>query len=740
MKVRYKILIFTASVFLIIFSTLCIYVLSVTKDSVLSYEKLNAAQTVIDIYDKDGEAYGRLSPYNVRESVKIEEVNEYTKNAFISIEDKNFYKHHGLNYKRMASALINNVKSRKFKEGASTISQQLIKNTHLSPDKTIKRKLNEIKLTVLLEKSFSKDEIMEMYLNSIYFGHNSFGIKDASKFYFDKTPSALSLAESATLAAIIKSPNNYSPFKNPEACLNRRNFVLKEMLKEEFIDANEYSAAIVQKLPENYNSVEKSPYLNEVLNEAEQLFDGKISGEVKIYTYLDKGLQEELERINGEFEGDKTLMVTNNKSLGVTAFFSTLDSKLKRSPASIIKPLAVYAPAIELDAISAATKIRDEKINYGGYSPSNYKNKYHGDVSVRESIVKSLNIPAVKIMNSIGVDTACDYLEKMDLIVESSDRSLSLALGGMSEGFSLKSLSDAYTVFSNEGNYERSKFIERIVKDGKTVYERKINKKKIFSFESVTIINDTLIDVAKSGTAKKLKDLDYEICAKTGTHSVNGKNTDAYTISYTSKNTVSVWFGDKNNEDIKTTGGGIPCIINKIINEYLYFYTKPVALKKSSKVINIVLDKYEYDKNGKLIRADDIAPKIDTVNEMFKKSAVPKEKSTKYSRPEIYKEPMVNIKKNGLSIVLCDAYYTKYCIVRIDESGRTSHYTVYGNEFFDEDIKKNEIYTYSITPYFGEIKGRTKTLPKVKIKIADKNTDDDQNLNFNIKNKSWWNE
>ena len=245
----------------------------ITKDAHLDVNKLISPSHNIIIIDENGNEVISASTSNKNKSVDVDELPENCKNAFIASEDRTFYSHNGLNYKRMIKAFFKNIAARSFKEGASTISQQLIKNTHLSNDKTIKRKLNEIKLTKKLEKRFEKDEILEMYLNTIYFGHNCYGLQSAAEFYFDKNAEALTLEESATLVGLLTSPNNYSPFKNPEKSLKRRNTVLKCMLECNFIDSQMYEKTIAKPL----NAVmpkscgKNADYIHAIFDEIEAL-------------------------------------------------------------------------------------------------------------------------------------------------------------------------------------------------------------------------------------------------------------------------------------------------------------------------------------------------------------------------------------------------------------------------------------------------------------------------------------
>ena len=274
----------------IIFSLLLAYFL-ITKGAVLDANKLVGAGQNIIICDENGNEITDASLEIQKKSVSLSKLNPDTINAFIASEDRSFYSHNGLNYKRMIKALFKNIASGSFKEGASTISQQLIKNTHLSSDKTIKRKLKEIKLTKKLEKRYSKDQILEMYLNTIYFGHNCYGLQSAAEFYFNKKAENLNLAESATIVGLLSSPNNYSPFKNPEKSLKRRNIVLHNMLTCGYIDDTVYASTVSLPLNAEMKSTngKYESYISAIFDELEEIdFNNYLLTDgCKITTYLD---------------------------------------------------------------------------------------------------------------------------------------------------------------------------------------------------------------------------------------------------------------------------------------------------------------------------------------------------------------------------------------------------------------------------------------------------------------------
>lgn len=716
MKVFRNILLSVLGVIAIVFIACTVYYFSVTASVKLNPSKLNLAQNNINLYDATGTPVAQCSASG-ENGVDVTTLPSYTINAFISVEDKNFYSHHGFDFKRMGMALWRNITSFSFKEGASTISQQLIKNTQLTPEKTIKRKLKELKLTRELEKKYTKEQIMEMYLNTIYFGHSCFGLESAARFYFDRAPAELTVSQSAMLAGMIKSPNNYSPFKNPQACLTRRNQVLKIMENYGYISDTERHEAETEELPteKSYHSDAMKFYYEAVFNELEEKMGENVYGGLKVYTFLDVELQKKLEEEGTQTDTDKSFCVIDNKKHGIKAFYSTIGDA-KRLPGSLIKPLLVYAPALQENVVSPATPILDEHVDYGGYSPRNYDGTFHGYVSVREALSNSYNVPAVKILNDMGVAKSAAYLKKMDLETDQSDYSLALALGGMKQGYSFSKLCAAYTVFSCGGQYTPCSFIEKITTEqDKTLYEKNKSDKKVFDEDTVTLLNDILHTATQTGTSKKLKNLSYEVCAKTGTCGNAAGNTDAYCVSYTSSDTVGVWMGNADNSPMENvTGGGLPANINLHILECLYQKSPPEPLAKSENVIRCNLDRLEYNQNHTLLLRDKNAPiQEKTFSELFKKDYAPQKQSTYFSDPKI-KTPSVFIDNKGVCIELCHAEYYTILINRQSEEGFCTVYQGDATEkILDVDVEEGKRYVYSVTPYYGKFVGKTIILPEV---------------------------
>lgn len=721
-----------------------IYYIFATKNIQLDPKRLTLQeQNIILLDSKQNPILLGLESKN--QCVASEEIPQHTKQAFIDVEDKRFYRHNGFDVKGIARAIWHNTKSLSFKEGASTISQQLIKNSHLSQEKTLKRKLQEWKLTKQLEKKYGKEEILAKYLNTIYFGHSCFGIASASEFYFNKQVNQLSLSESAMLAGMVKSPNNYSPFRHPEECLKRRNFVLRLMNSHGSISDEETEEAISVPLPVQLNPENSSksyPYfvLDELAHLSE-IYNFRIGGKIQIQTFMDKNLQGYMEKLNNEdVSAGKAFLSLDPKSGGFKACISSIGNA-PRLPGSLLKPLLVYTPALEENYLAPATPILDEKIDYNGYSPKNYDENYHGYVSARECVEKSLNIPAVKVLSSMGIEKCTNYLEKLNLRVNEEDKSLALALGGMKHGYKLTELLAAYSVFPNEGMKTTCGFIESIAINGKTVYKKPKNAQKVFSPESTYLMTDMLKSAAQNGTAKKLRELPFEIAAKTGTAGTKNGNTDAYALSYTTKDCLAVWVGNADNGKTQHTGGGLPCNYLKKLNEYLYKEYKKnneyiSSFTQPKNIVKIQLDKPAYYDTHTIMRADENAPAEYRFSELFKKDAIPLKQSTSFTFPSIL-QPSLSFNGNEVIIAL-NPHSPTYYNYRIERSDYATHTIIYEGEFIptfiDNRIENEKKYTYTVTPIYKNTVGKTIILPTVYTTQKNNTLVEDRN----ILDREWW--
>ncbi len=704
-------------------------------------EKLMTINQEVVIYDKNNEKLDN----NITDKtvVSVEDLSSNTINAFISIEDKQFFKHKGLNYKRIAKAMVNNIKSKSFKEGASTISQQLIKNTHLSNEKTIKRKLKEMLLTKKLEKELSKKDILESYLNIIYFGENSYGIEKASKTYFGKSATELTLAESATLAGIIKSPYKYSPIYNKQNCIDRRNLVLKEMLKDKKITNAQYEDAINTELCvidnkdiDNKNNL----YIRATLNEAQELLnlsekDIRIKG-LKIYSYLDEDIQENLYNVAQNTDNyhinsygntnDSLLVIIDNENYGVSGFYGKSDYDLvdfARQPGSAIKPILVYAPALENGLISPQTLINDEPINYDGYSPNNVGNSYHGYVSIEKSICDSLNIPSVKVLDMVGIDNAKELANKFGIKFDKNDNGLALALGGFTKGVNLKDLTNAYLPFVNDGKYDKARFIKKIVDaDGKTLYEHITNSTQVIGTDTAYLMTDMLKTACHNGTSRKLSSLNYDVAGKTGTVAIKGtnNNTDAYSIAYTTKHTMGVWIGNYSNApeyvlEGKNNGGTYATGMIKQCFTTLYKNDIPSNFIMPDSVEEIEIDNKEYEDNHRIMLASANCP------ERYKTKIKVSKRYNNYDKSKLFDELKVDnfdvkIENNNCLITFNAEDYLKYQIIKLEDgkskvikeiSNKSDNITYYDTNLPDS---KKISYYIKISTIDDNVNGVSETL------------------------------
>lgn len=618
-------------------------VYSVTKGESFDREKLVNTDLKIEIFDKDNSLISDKNMFN-NQYVKLSKLSTNTISAFISIEDKSFYSHNGINVKRMAKAMLKNVRSRQTKEGASTISQQLIKNTHLSSEKTYSRKIKEIVLAMQMEKKLSKDEILENYLNIIYFGNNLYGIENASKFYFSKSSSNLDLGESAILAGLIKSPANYCPINNPESSLKRRNLVLSEMKNDGILTSEIYQKEIEKPLQinvdENFDNGQNS-YSQATIDEAINILKMPAKqiaiGEYKIYTHFDKAKQEALKNAieSEKLTSDKAGISINNKTNGIEAFYGDSSYsilKAKRQPGSTIKPLLVYGPAMNENLITPATKILDDEININGYTPQNFSKTYSGYVSVRDAISKSINIPAVKTLSYLGIEKAKYYGQQYGIKFDKNDNGYALALGGMTYGTDIKTLASAYSSFAKNGYFAPASFITKITdKNGLTVYENSKIYNQVLRDDANYLTLSTLLTTTKEGTAKKLKSLPYMVASKTGTVGSGENNTDAYSIALTSEDTIAVWVGDLSGGTIgKLTGGNQPTNMSKNYFTGIYKMHTPPDFEIPSSITELEIDSIELDKNNLVLKANDYVPDCYKIKEIFSKFNLPKDKSTNF--------------------------------------------------------------------------------------------------------------
>lgn len=527
------------------------------------------------IYDKDGDKASSLAT-NRSEGVTIEELPAYVKNAVVAIEDERFYKHHGFDVKGIARAFFKNLFAGRITGGGSTITQQLTKNALLSSEKTYTRKIEELFLAVEIEKNYEKDEILQMYLNQVYFGSGAWGIDQASNKYFNKSASNLTISESALLAGLLQAPSALDPYRHYERAIERRNVVLGKMKEHQMITEKEYDIAVNEKirLEEGKGSFIKRDYpyyVDAVLDEAINHY-GLTQEEIftrgyRIYTEMDQNIQAGLEKVyerdsffprgrNGVLVQSGAVLL-DPQSGGVRGLVGgrgdyvfrgfNRATHIKAQPGSTLKPLAVYTPALE-EGYNKTSMLKDEPMSFGTYQPENASKQYAGEVTMNKAVEESINVPAVWLLDKIGLEKGLDSLDRFGIPYEKEDEYLGIALGGMHKGISPLKLAEAYSTFPNNGKRNDAHLITKIVgPTGNVIAERKKKTVKVTSKKTAKEMTSMLLNVVESGTGKRTKINGVQLAGKTGStqlpyNDINGTK-DQWFVGYTPNLVGAVWLG-----------------------------------------------------------------------------------------------------------------------------------------------------------------------------------------------------
>jgi penicillin-binding protein 2A len=527
------------------------------------------------IYDKKGKVASNVAT-NRTKGVKIEDLPKYVPNAVVAIEDERFYEHGGFDIKGIARAFFSNIFAGRITGGGSTLTQQLTKNALLSPERTYKRKAEELFLAVKIEKVYTKNEILQMYINQVYFGSNAWGISNASKKYFDKNISDVTVSEAAMLAGLLHSPHYLDPYRNYDLAMKRRNTVLAKMKELGMITTSQYNKAMKEKirLDDGGGSVveRKYPYyvdavLNEAINKYGLTQEEILTRGYRIYTAMDQNLQSGLEKVykkNYLFprsRGDKLVqsgsVLMDPATGGVSAIVGgrgehvfrgfNRATQLRAQPGSTIKPLAVYTPALE-NGYKYSSELVDKPTTFGNYKPENFSKTYEGKVEMYKALEESLNIPAVWLLNEIGLNKGVDSLTRFGIPVEKEDKNLAIALGGMSKGVSPLQMANAFSAFPNGGKREESHFITKIVgPTGNIIAEREAKTTKVTSEDVTDEMTAMLLNVVETGTGKRAQIPGVELAGKTGStqlpyNGVRGTK-DQWMVGYTPNLVGAIWIG-----------------------------------------------------------------------------------------------------------------------------------------------------------------------------------------------------
>lgn len=533
--------------------------------------------TFLDRHDR---VLYRLYEDKNRFLVKLEDLPQHLINATIAIEDKNFYKHQGVDFEGITRAAYENFKNKQEMQGGSTITQQLIKNTLLTPDRTIKRKVKEVILAFWAERLFSKQQILQMYFNEVPYGGPAWGIAAASQTYFGKNPQELNLAESAYLAGLPASPTSYSPYgANPQSGKMRQKEVLRRMVEDHYITQTQaeeaYNAPINIKAP--ISEIKAPHFVMYLKSELSQKYGERVvtQGGLKVKTTLDLDLQqmaetvvaEEIEKLKGLDVGNGAAMITDAQTgqilamIGSKNYWDDEEGKFNvatalRQPGSSIKPIT-YATAFK-QGYTPGTILLDTPVVFRNawesYAPVNYDGKFHGPVSIRTALGSSYNIPAVKMLSLVGIDNMLQTAKEMGITsLNERDRyGLSLTLGGGE--VTLLDMMSVYGTFSQNGvKYAPQAVLTITDSQGNIVQDNTVPEgKKVISEAVAYLVTHILADnrarTPAFGPNSLLNIPGHQVAVKTGT---TDNKRDNWCFGYTPKYVVGAWVGNNNNSPMR---------------------------------------------------------------------------------------------------------------------------------------------------------------------------------------------
>lgn len=623
MKSIFKKAIFIFIIILTIFNTFIMVsaIILWNKTELKDLNKLYPDSNTI-IYDTNGNEIANLSTI-YSEYTPYDEIPDCLINAFISIEDSRFFSHKGVDLKALTRSIYVNIKNKNATQGASTITQQLIKNIYLSNEKSIERKISEAILSLKLERVVDKKDILASYLSNILFGGRIYGVKMASKYYFDKELKDVTTKEAALLAGMIQMPNYYNPFTNIDASTKRRNIVLKSMYEQNYISLDEYNEIInidvstyIKKGEINDNIGIYSSYIDYVLEEYEKEYElSLLNNEAKITVNVDANIQKKVYDIMNNkylnFPDDLVkcgIVVIDNKTANILAIGGSRESGMRNlnyatsvynQPGSTIKPILSYAPAIEFLGYQPLTQILDEPYRYSdGMQVNNWDNRFLGNISIRYALSNSRNIPAIKLYNLVGNDLAWEFANRLGLTNRDGYTHESQAIGGFSTGFSVLEMTNSYIAFPNMGKWKKASSISKIISN-KITYTNKDDFKTVMSPSTAFLINDILHDVLKgseydlenSYLSSKTGQSNYDYKTRMKYNIPYDSTKDSWIIGYTNEITVGVWVGY---DDIKMGYYLTPKtkdisldIAKLILKEFGGTNNSPYVMPTNLKVLNV---------------------------------------------------------------------------------------------------------------------------------------------------------
>ncbi len=718
------------------------YLLDVPNWQRLDVSRITAAPQTGRIYDNSGGLITEIRGSQNRVAVPLEQIPQQIRDAFIAAEDLRFYRHKGVDVIRIFGALAANIRQGGYAQGASTITMQLIRQSHLSTKKTFARKAEEAVLALALERKLTKDEILEMYLNYIYFGNGAYGIQAAAQTFFGVDAADLTLAQAASLAASIKAPSYYSP-AHPENNISRRDYILATMLEEGMISGEEYAAAgreelvLAQKEPEELSY---GWFVDAALSEAENILglssDQVLTGGYTIHTTLSRTHQDLLDaRFDTDvFPADasdgtpvqgaaacvdvrtgEVLAIVGGRSYDVRRGFNRA-TDLRRQPGSALKPLVAYAPAIDRFGYMTASVLRDEPTSFNGYKPRNASYTYYGNVSMRTALQNSLNVSTVSLLDQIGVAAGREYLEKVGIPLDSRDSNLALALGAMTYGVSPVQLAAAYAPFANGGQFYTPHLIRRITgPSGEVLYQHRESGSQVLKATSAFLMTSLMQSVTSSGTGAKLSQAGTPVAGKTGTvNMTGGGNRDIWMACYNSEIACAFWMGfDEPDAQHKlqgwVSGGDNTAAMARDYFRELYRNRDKPQFTRPDGIVALEIDKQAIKWRGEPMLAVELTPKKYRYTEYFTEDNRPTRKSDVWTPPRTPNKFSVGYSDTGYPLLMIqpadeavyrvqrDAYGESFVLTELyGTPGETLYYT-------DTSAAPGVTYTYRVIPVHAEL-------------------------------------
>ena len=574
---------------------------------------MNRNDAGVTLLDRNNKPFFTFYQAKQKTFVPLSTIPKSMQQAVVASEDREFYQHPGFSLRGIVRSVFTDIKAGGLSSGGSTLTQQLVKNALLNPKKNFLRKYQEIVLAAEIERRYSKNEILEMYLNSVYFGEGAFGVEQAAEIYFGIHAQDLSLAQSALLVGLLPAPSSYSPISNGIAIAkNRQKIVLDKMISEHYITSTEAAQAEQTELQfqgkkEELNLIAPhfalmvKQYLIDQYGEgvvARSGFKVKTTLNLDWQKYAEQVVENQVKRLAVDKVSNGAAVVMDPKTGEVMAlvgshdWYDTENGKVNmatqpRQPGSSFKPL-VYAAALDQKFITPGSILMDETHTFpGGYTPHDYDNKNRGPVLVRRALANSLNIPAVEVMEKVGVDQAIEYGKHFGIttLADSSNYGLSMVLGAAE--VPLIEMTDAYAVFAANGFRHPVQYILSIQdKNGKNIYQEQTKEETVIpssvSYIISSILSDNNARLEEFGTALNIS---RPAAVKTGT---TENYRDALTIGYTPSLVVGVWVGNNDNSSMDRVAGSLGAApIWKSLMEHFLAGTKVETFEKPSDIVAI---------------------------------------------------------------------------------------------------------------------------------------------------------